>query len=128
MTIEELTQEVYLKLLRTVQEEGKMNKSYVRQAVVFVCIDEYRKISDLDNPEPLSPDTPIDHEEVFQDVERLMSLDIFEPKELTVMLKLMEGLRNPEVREDLGIPKMTYYTLLKKLKLKYIENSGTVEI
>ena len=105
-----------------------MNKSYVRQAVVFVCIDEYRKISDLDNPEPSSPDLTLEHEEVFQDVERLMSLDIFEPKELTVMLKLMEGLRNPEVREDLGIPKMTYYTLLKKLKLKYIENSGTVEI
>jgi len=137
MTIEELSQEVFLKLLRTVQEDGLMNKSYVRRAVMMVCIDEYRRTTDSDqvfdvystdsdegNTYSPADELLITQEEVYQDVERMLSLDIFEPKELKVMLKLMEGLRNPEVREELGIPKMTYYTLLNKLKLKY---TGTLE-
>ena len=43
-------------------------------------------------------------------------------KELQVITLLLEGRRNPEVREILQIPKMTYYTLLKRLRIKYIDN------
>ena len=34
---------------------------------------------------------------------------------------MMEGHRNPEIREILKIPKMTYYTVLNQLKIKYID-------
>ena len=120
MTIEELAQEVNMKLLRTVGDH--MNKKYVRQAVVFVCIDFYRLKGDD------CPSAPIDNEDKNTDIleapedlmpERLMQMDRFQGRDKEVILLMLEGYRNPEIREILGIPKMTYYTLLKRMNLKY---------
>lgn len=130
MTTEELGMEVYLKILKSVQTKG-LNKTYIRQAVMFICIDEYRRKSDHDTSEkfsgtqmnePLSSNGQgyVSAEETFGLTERLMALKIFEPKERAVVLLLIEGKRNPEVREELGIPKMSYYTLLKRIKNKYV--------
>ena len=122
LTIEELAQEVYLKILRTVAE---VNKSYVRQTVMFVCIDEYRKWTELDSS---YSEEETEDSETFKETERLMTLGIFEPKELDIVLGLMEGKRNPEIREELGIPKMSYYTMLKRIKLKYLEAEELKEL
>lgn len=126
MTVEELAQEVSLKLLRTV-ELGECNKSYVRQAVMWLCIGRYRKMTDecSESPEELddlegiaSPqDKLVTQEDVLP--ERLMQLDKFTERELKVVMLMLEGKRNPEIRETLGIPKMTYYTLIKNLYLDY---------
>lgn len=123
MTVEELAQEVFIKLLRTV---GDMNKKYVRQAVVFVCIDAYRKNTEQ------CPVDPWEDGEVFNEKEyivlkapedpmpeRLMQLHKFTERELEVVMLLLEGKRNPEIRNELDIPKMTYYTLLNRIKEKY---------
>lgn len=143
MTVEEIAQEVVLKILRSHNDEG-INKSYVRQAVVYVCIDIYRKTSDicpgisrfsnhLSNgvtytstagegiplPSQLANEVP-----EYELIERLLNLKMFEPKELEVIILLMEGKRNPEIRQELNIPKMSYYTLLNRIKSKY---SGTTE-
>lgn len=132
LTVEELAQEVYLKLLRSVSPKG-LNKKYVRQAVVFVCIDEYRRFRVYDYPEgPEELESPqerleVEAQEVYGLTERLMQLDIFTEKELSVILLLMEGHRNPAVRKILDIPKMTYYTLLNRIKSKYIENNLVLE-
>lgn len=117
LTVEELSQEVMVRLLRSVDQE--FNKKYVRQAVMYVCIDEYRRFRLHDLPEDLEePET--DGEE-FELVERLMQVDRFTPQELKVIELLMLGHRNPEIREILKIPKMTYYTLLNRIKSKYLE-------
>lgn len=120
LTVEELAQEVYLKLLKTVS--SGMNKSYVRQAVVFVCIDEYRRYRLYDNPNAQESQDTLEscEAEVYQETERLRHLRIFSERELEVMELLLLGHRNPEVREILKIPKMSYYTLLNRIKLKYI--------
>ncbi len=132
LTVEELAQEVFLKILRSVNSR-ELNKSYVRQAVVFVCIDEYRRYRLNDMPTTKQGlgseefdvnfqenlETPQAYE--FELTERLMNLKMFEAKELEVVMLLIEGKRNPEVRKELNIPKMTYYTLLKRLRRKYIE-------
>lgn len=134
LTVEELAMEVYLKLLRSVNDK-QLNKAYVRQAVVFVCIDEYRRYRLVD-PKPVLYDGEEEGDDSYCDrqlnleadetynfelTERLMNLKLFEPKELEVVLLLMEGKRNPEIRKELDIPKMTYYTLLSRLRRKYIE-------
>jgi DNA-directed RNA polymerase specialized sigma24 family protein len=135
LTVEELAQEVYVKLLRTVSTKG-LNKKYVRQAVVFTCIDEYRRFRVYDYPGSLeeleeqeSPQERIEvsKEDTYGLTERLMQLDIFTDRELEVVLLLMEGHRNPEVRDLLSIPKMTYYTLLKRIRAKYIETCSLEE-
>ena len=129
LTVEELGQEVYVKILRSVQPEG-LSKTYIRQAVIFVCIDEYRRYRLVDPIETSSDsEESIDREDLlespetygFELTERLMNLEMFEPKELEVILLLIEGKRNPEIREELNIPKMSYYTLLNRLKRKYTE-------
>lgn len=135
MTIEEIAQEVFIKILRSVGKE--LTKSYIRQAVIFVCIDLYRKrveveesrmvysrdskyIEDLyDDLDLKDSILKIEAEDVYRQAERELQLKQFTPKELKVIQKLMEGCRNPEIRESLGIPKMTYYTLLKKIKELY---------
>ena len=55
----------------------------------------------------------------YSEVERDRDCKQFTEKERRVIKKLREGLRNPEVREELKIPKMTYYTLLNRIKQKY---------
>lgn len=130
LTVEELAQEVYVKLLRTVSPMG-FNKSFVRQAVVFVCIDEYRRFRIYDvprsttDPEDWEPNAQealeITEEETYGLTERLMQLDLFTDRELSVVLLLIEGHRNPVIRDTLGIPKMTYYTLLKRIKERLLE-------
>lgn len=119
MTVEEVTHEVYIKILRSVNKD--INKSYVRQAVVFVCLDLYRKQVEDDGPKD-PKDLEISEEEVFDEMERLMQLHKFTPKELRVVELLLEGKRNPEVRKELKIPKMSYYTLLNKIKSLYTDN------
>lgn len=136
MTIDELAQEVNMKLLRTVGDV--MNKRYVRQSVVFVCIDFYRLkaddcpqggleyLDDFDNGNNTSASKRMTYKttenlEAPEDntPERLMQIDRFKGRDLEVILLMLEGYRNPEIREILGIPKMTYYTLLKKLHNQY---------
>lgn len=123
LTVEELSQEVALRLLRAVTPDGP-NKTYVRQAVIYVCIDEYRRYRVYDLPSN-SPEEQLEDDTLVA-TERVMQLKIFNPKELEVVKLLMEGHRNPQVREILKIPKMTYYTLLARIKVKYIEELNTV--
>ena len=92
---------------------------------MFVCIDEYRKWTELDSS---YSEEETEDSETFKETERIMTLGIFEPKELSIILGLMEGKRNPEIREELGIPKMSYYTMLKRIKLKYLEASELQEL
>lgn len=123
LTIEEIAQEVIIRLLRTV---GPVNKKYVRQAVVFTCIDCYRKTTEYcpsdeeKEPELKSPEDPMP--------ERLMQLHKFSEKELQVVMMLLEGRRNPEIREILDIPKVSYYTLLNRIKNKYSNDSEPMEL
>lgn len=118
LTVEELAQEVYVKLLRTVKPEG-FNKSFVRQAVVYVCIDEYRRFRLYDTSPDAQENLEVEQDEVFKETERLRHLEIFTGRELQVIELLMLGHKNLEVREILGIPNMTYYSLLKRLREKY---------
>ena len=115
MTVDELAQEVFIKLLRTVSSK---NKKYIRQAVIYVCIDFYRLKADID-PQGLE-DSP-ENLEAPKDLmpERLMQLSRFSGRELEVILRMLDGQRNPEIREAMKIPKMTYYTLLKRLESTY---------
>jgi DNA-directed RNA polymerase specialized sigma24 family protein len=117
LTVEELAQDVILRLLRSPVET--MNKTYIRKAIMFHCIERYRKISDYD-------EVPLEHledpQDAFEFQERLMTLKIFDPRELLIIGKLMEGYKNSEIRKDLGIPKMTYYATLKRIRKKYVDN------
>jgi len=132
MTITELAGDVFIKVLRS---SKIANKAYIRQAVMFVCIDNYRKQSDICESVVNKYNRDREQDKVlstsecqYQLVDRLMTLKIFEPRELQVIELMMEGYRNPEIREILKIPKMTYYTLLNNLKLKYIDFSEEVEL
>ncbi len=126
LTVEELAMEVYIKLLRSSKE---YNKAYIRQAVIYVCIDEYRKNTEADptvwqndkgesQAEKLSDDE-VDYQ--FPLMDRLIQMKVFEPRELQVISMMMEGRRNNEIRETLAIPKVTYYTLINNIKIKYID-------
>lgn len=116
LTVEELTNEVAIKIIRSTNE---VNKSYIRKAVMFTCIDIYRKMSDYDESYSEQCEPEDDGGLEFQ--ERLMTLKIFEPRELKIVLLMLEGKRNPEIRKELGIPKMTYYSILKRLRVKYTD-------
>lgn len=130
MTIDELAMEVYIKILRSTKI---VNKAFVRQAVIYVCIDEYRKTTEIcgcklesSNEEGESytkKEGLLKTEGDLELVERLMTLKIFEPRELEVISAMMEGKRNPEIRKELKIPKLTYYSMLHTMKLKYIDYS-----
>lgn len=126
LTVEELAMEVYIKLLRSSKE---YNKSYIRQAVIYVCIDEYRKNTEVD-PLVNKYDSKVTEAEKRADdnveyqfplMDRLLHLRIFNKRELEVIKLMMEGYRNNEVRDILKIPKVTYYTVLNNIKIKYID-------
>lgn len=120
MTVEELVQEVALRLLRAPVEE--MNKSYIRTAIMFTCIDAYRKAVEDDSDDLQELEDPREDKEL---VERLKTLEIFSHKELKVILMLMEGYRNPDIQQALGIPKRSYYTLLNRIKKNFTDLEGT---
>lgn len=126
MTVEELAQEVIVKLHRSVTDY--MNKSYVRNAVRMVCIDEYRRNRDVcprvaktydgESLEPLEIEATTDS---FRDVERDLMMSSFSPKEKKVITQLRRGARNGETLRGLEIPKMSYYNLLNKMKGTHID-------
>lgn len=117
MTIDELAQEVYIKLLRTAGHE--VNKKYVRQSVIYVCIDYYRLASDQDPVGDLENCKSMVCRDSLKETERLLQLKKFSEKEIKIISLLLEGYRNPEIREILKMPKMTYYTSLKRLRESY---------
>ncbi|WGH49984.1 hypothetical protein [Pseudoalteromonas phage vB_PtuP_Slicky01] len=125
MTVEELTQETLLKLHRSTDpEDPVMNKAFVRRCSRFVCIDAYRRRMDVIDRHVVSVDDEqdiedrlfLDEEEAFRDVNRDLMLENYVGRDKEVLLKLIEGYKNGETLESLGIPRMTYYTLLKKLR------------
>lgn len=118
MTVEELAQEVALKVLRAPEEDLK--RTYIRTAVMFVCIDRYRKISEYDSSqeEEQLEDTSDDPKVM---VDRLKMLDMFTEQELEVMLMLIEGHSNSKIFEILDIPHRTYYNILNRLREKHTE-------
>lgn len=126
LTVEELAMEVYLKLLRSSKE---YNKSYIRQAVIYVCIDEYRKNTEVDPLINKYDDKTSENEQKadgnveyqFPMMDRLLQLKLFDKRELSVIQLMMEGYRNNEIREILKIPKVTYYGIINRIKIKYID-------
>jgi len=118
MTPEELAQEVIIKLLRSVEDPVKgINKSYIRRCISFTCIDIYRRISEHD---PVESDDPvITDDELFIEAERQLQMKMFDKRELSIVKLLLEGKTNPEIREELGIYRTTYFLIIKQMKLKY---------
>ena len=118
MTSEELSQEVIIKLLRSVEDPVKgINKSYIRRCITFTCIDIYRKISEHD---PVERDDPvITEEDLFMDVERELQMKVFDKRELSIVKLLLEGSTNPDIREILGISRTVYFKIIKEMKIKY---------
>ncbi len=132
MTINELTQEVLLKVFKS--NQGKINKAYVRKAIMCVCIDNYRRTSDLDLGIVTGNDISdecvqledlyltIDDNTLFESIHLLSELKHFEGKELDIFSLALQGFRGQEIFTKLGIPHRTYYTLLASLRDKAIES------
>lgn len=132
MTVNELTQEVLLKLFKS--NQGKINKSYIRKNIMSVCIDSYRKNSDLDLDVIVGSSyrdnddltcledlfLSVDDDTLFESIYLESELKHFEGRELQIFLKALEGLKGQEIFQALNIPHRTYYTLLKKLKQRNI--------
>lgn len=134
MTIDEITQEALLKILRF--NNGNINKAYVRKAVRCTCIDLYRKVTDIDlsvyaKSESQDMDSEsdfndvsvdellilsIDEEEAFREVTEGRIVDKYEGKAKEVISLLNEGYSNTEVWNMLEIPHRTYYYLLARIK------------
>ena len=123
LTLDELSMAVFIKVYRSTKVA---NKAFIRQAVIYVCIDEYRKNTECCPLEPKEATMANEQElleapEELSFHERLMTLKIFSGTELAIIELMIEGHRNPEIREILKIPKMTYYTVLNQIKIKYID-------
>lgn len=138
MTVNELTQEVLLKVFRS--NNGKINKAYIRKAIRCVCIDQYRKTSECDLDviikqsllnsfsnesfdSELAVDellSELDYDPLFEIVNLISELKHFDGVEKEIFVKALQGLKGQEIFKDLNIPHRTYYTLLSRLKEKNI--------
>ena len=126
MTVEELVQEVFIKIFKTVDWKG-VNKTYIRNCVRTVCIDKYRKMCEvdpresmgiLDEDEEISFETLellVSEEDTFRDTIRLRDLKAFENRERDVLEHLLCHCSNRETYELLGISKMTFYRTINKI-------------
>lgn len=99
-----------------------------------VCIDSYRKNSDLDLDVIVGSSyrdnddltcledlfLSVDDDTLFESIYLESELKHFEGRELQIFLKALEGLKGQEIFQALNIPHRTYYTLLKKLKQRNI--------
>lgn len=131
MTVEELTQDTLLKVWKSVGRDKTINKAFVRSAARHVCIDAWRKKTDIDldvlvvdNEEDIDKETKVynsllmslDPEDIYRDSERELVLKHFQDKDLKILLKLIEGYNSTETLESIGVSRSNYYHLVKKYK------------
>lgn len=130
MTVEEIAQEVVLKLYKSVAGD-KVNKTYIRRAISFVCIDLYRKNTDQDpirfQQDLSDPTEDIDitesllsqsEEETFGDTDIDIIFEQYRGIELKILLLIREGYSNKEIFEKLNMPKVNFYTLMQSFNRK----------
>jgi len=134
MTANEITQEVLLKVFKS--NQGKVNKAYIRKAIRFVCIDQYRKQRDLDlnvvvgsdnydEDEDVTVDKHLDNDPnepdpLFKLISLTDNLKYLTPVEKEIYLKALGGDKGKDIYEELGIPHRSFYNILNKIKEKQI--------
>lgn len=115
MTVEELAQEVIAKIWKTTSEQ--VNKSYVRNTLKTVCIDMYRKHSDKDQQ---INESVLTQDQVYKETERDLQMRRFHLRDLEIIKYMRQGYKHREIMKLMGLPKMTYYTSLNRLKARHI--------
>lgn len=127
MTISEISQEVYLKIFKSVNKD--INKRYIRTAIMMVCIDLYRKESEVDPIDKLKDsnsdyedfkEPEVTEEEIYEEYYIDSEMQLFLDRELKIIELLREGYRHPEIIEITKIPKASYYFIINRLKDKYL--------